>query len=55
MTSTSASEAKFVRGPFGTPLSLADLPPRDTHRWVIRRKVEVVAAVQGELLTWGRI
>jgi hypothetical protein len=51
MINTSTSDAKFVRGPFGTPLSLADLPPPDTRRWVIRRKAEVVAAVQGALLT----
>ncbi len=51
MTSTSTSDAKFVRGPLGTPLSLADLPPPDTQRWVIRRKAEIVAAVQGGLLT----
>jgi len=30
---------------------IADLPPADTQRWVIRRKAEVVAAVQGGLLT----
>ena len=52
MTDTSASDAKFIRGPFGTPLTLADLPPPDTQRWVIRRKAEVVAAVQGGLLTF---
>jgi hypothetical protein len=51
MTSTSVTDAKFVRGPFGTALSLVDLPPPDTQRWVIRRKAEVVAAVQGGLLT----
>ena len=28
-----------------------DLPPRDTKRWVIRRKAEVVAAVRGGLLS----
>jgi hypothetical protein len=27
MTITSTSDAKLVRGPLGTPLSLADLPP----------------------------
>jgi len=31
--------------------SLADLPPPDTQRWVIRRKAAVVAAVQGGLLS----
>ena len=51
MTGAVASDAKFVRGPFGTPLWLADLPPPDTQRWVIRRKAEVVAAVAGGLIT----
>ena len=40
-----------VYGPTGRPLTLADLPSANTHRWVIRRKAEVVAAVQGGLLT----
>ena len=38
---------RYVIGPTGTRLTLADLPPTDTQRWVIRRKAEVVAAVQG--------
>ena len=38
-------------GPTGAPLTLSDLPPRETERWVIRRKAEVVAAVRGGLLT----
>ena len=42
---------RFVTGPDGAPLSLADLPPAETQRWVIRRKAEVVAAVNGGLLT----
>ena len=42
---------RFVIGPTGAPLTLADLPPADTDRWVIRRKAEVVAAVRGGLLT----
>ena len=41
----------YVIGPDGLPLTLADLPPRSTKRWVIRRKAEVVAAVRGGLLT----
>ncbi|MEM9013956.1 MAG: DUF1153 domain-containing protein [Pseudomonadota bacterium] len=41
----------YVIGPDGTPLTLKDLPPPSTKRWVIRRKAEVVAAVRGELLT----
>lgn len=42
---------QYVVGPTGTPLTLADLPPANTQRWVIRRKAEVVAAVRGGLLT----
>ncbi len=42
---------KYVIGPTGIPLTLDDLPPADTLRWVIRRKAEVVAAVRGGLLT----
>ena len=41
----------YVIGPTGMPLTLADLPPAHTQRWVIRRKAEVVAAVQGGLLS----
>ncbi len=40
-----------VIGPLGEPLTMRDLPPTDTKRWVIRRKAEVVAAVVGGLLT----
>lgn len=43
--------ANYVIGPDGTPLSMADLPSSDTRRWVARRKAEVVAAVNGGLLT----
>lgn len=42
---------KYVVGPTGAPLTLADLPPANTQRWVIRRKAEVVTAVRGGLLT----
>lgn len=45
------SLSRFVIGPDGQRLTLADLPPADTRRWVIRRKAEVVAAVGGGLLT----
>ena len=40
-----------VIGPLGEPLTLANLPSPKTKRWVIRRKAEVVAAVNGGLLT----
>jgi len=42
---------KYVIGPDGSPLTIADLPATSTKRWVIRRKAEVVAAVRGGLLT----
>lgn len=42
---------KYVIGPDGMPLTIADLPPANTRRWVIRRKAEVVAAVRGGLLS----
>ena len=40
-----------VIGPLGEPLTIESLPPPDTTRWVIRRKAEVLAAVQGGLLS----
>ncbi|WP_336294223.1 CtrA inhibitor SciP [Bartonella sp. CB169] len=42
---------KYVMGPDGSPLTIADLPPKTTRRWVIRRKAAVVAAVRGGLLS----
>jgi hypothetical protein len=42
---------KYVLGPDGSPLTIADLPPAGPQRWVIRRKAEVVAAVRGGLLS----
>mgnify|MGYP000726939355 FL=1 len=41
----------MVIGPLGEPLTLESLPSPDTRRWVVRRKAEVVAAVNGGLLT----
>lgn len=32
-------------------MTMADLPPRDTSRWVSRRKASVVAAVHGGLIS----
>jgi hypothetical protein len=45
------TSADSVVGPDGRTLTLADLPQRETTRWVTRRKAEVVAAVQGGLLS----
>ena len=43
--------AKEAVDAHGSPLTIADLPPPATKRWVIRRKAEVVAAVRGGLLS----
>ena len=51
MTELPRSKVKYVIGPDGSPLTIADLPPTNTKRWVIRRKAEVVAAVRGGLLS----
>jgi hypothetical protein len=40
-----------VIGPAGEPLTIDDLPPPETRRWVIRRKAEVVAAVRNGLIS----
>ncbi|MBL4601919.1 MAG: DUF1153 domain-containing protein [Emcibacteraceae bacterium] len=44
-------ENDSVVGPTGEQLTLKDLPPPNTKRWVVRRKAEVVAAVRGGLLS----
>jgi Protein of unknown function (DUF1153) len=51
MTEQMRPRVKYVIGPDGSPLTIADLPPQNTKRWVIRRKAEVVAAVRGGLLS----
>ena len=51
MTERTSARVKYVIGPDGSPLTIADLPPTNTKRWVIRRKAEVVAAVRGGLLS----
>ena len=40
-----------VIGPLGEPLTVETLPPPGATRWVVRRKAEVVSAVNGGLLT----
>lgn len=51
MTDLFRPRLRYVLGPDGRPLTIADLPPPNTKRWVIRRKAEVVAAVRGGLLS----
>lgn len=40
-----------VLGPAGRPITLDDLPPPGTKRWVMRRKAEVVAGVRAGLIS----
>lgn len=51
MTNNVLGKKPTVIGPNGKVLTLDNLPPPNTKRWVIRRKAEVVAAVRGGLLT----
>jgi hypothetical protein len=45
---------KSVVGPDGKMLTLDDLPPPNTQRWVARRKGEVVTAVRAGCCRWKR-
>jgi Protein of unknown function (DUF1153). len=47
MQETMASAVKRASG----QMSLSDLPPKDTKRWVASRKAAVVAAVRQGLIT----
>lgn len=47
-----ATRPEHVIGPLGELLKLEDLPSPATRRWTIRRKGQVVAAVNGGLLTF---
>jgi len=42
---------KGALSPIGKPMTIDDLPPPSTKRWVIRRKAEVVAGVRAGLIT----
>jgi hypothetical protein len=53
MSKSTEPKKTYVTGPNGSPLTLADLPPPDTKRWVAYRKAIVVSAVQGGLLSLG--
>jgi len=43
--------SETARGPIGQLMTLDDLPPPNTKRWVIRRKAEVVAGVRLGLIS----
>jgi hypothetical protein len=46
-----ANDSLKIIGPNGEILTLLNLPPPGTARWVPRRKAELVAAVRGGLLS----
>ncbi len=48
---SSSKLGSTVIGPDGNVLTPANLPPNNLTRWVARRKAEVIAAVNGGLLT----
>ena len=50
MPTATLNRPKSFVGPDGKLLTLNDLPPPETQRWVARRKAEVVAAVRAGLL-----
>jgi hypothetical protein len=42
----------YVVGPLGERLTLQDLPPANTTRWVPRRKAQLVSAITGGLISF---
>ncbi len=51
MTQTANQNSDRIMGPHGEQITMSDLPPSNTKRWVIRRKALVVAAVRGGLIS----
>ncbi|AIT78527.1 MULTISPECIES: DUF1153 domain-containing protein [Novosphingobium] len=51
MLQSERTRPETVVGPLGEALKRENLPPANTSRWVVRRKAEVVAAVNGGLLS----
>ena len=51
MTEQATSATRYLVGPDGSPLTLADLPSGVAGRWSVHRKAEVVCAVRGGLLS----
>ncbi len=48
---TNTTDRASAIGPDGAPITLDDLPPPNTQRWVMRRKAIVVAAVRAGLIS----
>lgn len=50
---TKAPDQQMTQNPasIGSSMTVKDLPPPETKRWVIRRKAEVVAGVRAGLIS----
>ena len=51
MNSEQPGRPTIATGPAGQPLTIDDLPPPETKRWVVRRKAEVIFAVRAGLIS----
>lgn len=51
MGSKSSNGGDRILAVHDSVMTLADLPPKTLRRWVARRKADVIAAVEGGLLT----
>jgi len=51
MAETRTLRPAFVIGPSGQPVTLENLPSGNDGRWIARRKAELIAAIDGGLLT----
>ena len=47
----SPDKVAAVVGPTSKPITVGDLPPLDTQRWVIHRKAKVAAAIRRGLIS----
>lgn len=52
---TKRNDQRWVIGPLGERLTVDMLPKPGTQRWVMRRKAELVAAVEGGLLSLNEL
>ncbi len=50
-TGSDQAPLRMFFGPEGRPLTVEDLPPTDTKRWVTKRKASLVACIKAGLLT----
>jgi hypothetical protein len=52
MQNAKTESLSFVVGPLGERLTLENLPPVNTARWVPRRKAQIVSAINGGLISF---